>query len=246
MQSSHAAGDETNQNAHVLRRASPDLLRRAAAAVAAARPDHERDDPAAAGQSEIRALADFGHSEELMLDGSQVRKLLAQKPLKRGLEHEVGVMSGEKLVIKDYDPRLIDVDTWDIFYKPTDSLFDYLTDLMLCNHLFGDDLRLRGFYEENNQLHVIITQPYVDGTHPDWSTLVEKLEAQGLLQQEEGSAQGRFWVNAGPAGRILMTDAHEDNVIISTKTGRAELIDVHFSFGSREARIRALQALGLF
>lgn len=180
-----------------------------------------------------------------MLNGSQVRQLLTREPLKRGIEHEVGVLRGEKLVIKDYDPRLIDADTLDIFYKPTDSLFDYLTDLLLCNHLFGDDLRLEGFYEENNQLHVIISQPFVDGTHPDWPTLVEKLEEQGLLQQEAGSTKGRFWVDAGPAGRLLVTDVHEDNVIINARTNRAELIDVHFSLGSREARIHALNALGL-
>ena len=125
-------------------------------------------------------------------------------------------------------------------------MFDYLTDLILCNHLFGDDLRLEGFYEEKGLLHVIISQPFLDGIHPDWSTLVAKLEDQGLLQQEAGSTKGRFWVDAGPAGRLLVTDAHEDNVIINPKTKRAELIDVHFSFGSREARIRALRALDLF
>ncbi|MCF7786020.1 MAG: hypothetical protein K9N47_07855 [Prosthecobacter sp.] len=175
-----------------------------------------------------------------------MRGLLAKKPLSPGLEHEVGVLREEKRVIKDYDPRDLDEDTWEVFYKPTDSVFDYLTDLMLCNHLFGDDLRLEGFYEEKNQLHVVISQPFVDGTHPDWTTLVEKLEAQGLLHERQGSTHGRFWVDAGPAGRLLVTDVHEDNVILNPNTGRAELIDVHFSLSSRDSRIQALKALGLW
>jgi hypothetical protein len=245
LHSTHAPGTETSQNAHVLRGAPPDLLRRAAAVVAAAGPDHEHDDPASAGKPQIRALADFVRSEGLILDRSIVRQMLTQEPLKRGIEHEVGVLRNEKRVLKDYDPRLLDEETLEIFYKPTDSLFDYLTDMMLCNHLFGDDLKLQGLYEENGLFHVVISQPFVDGTHPDWPTLVEKLEAQGLLQQQAGSTKGRFWVDAGPAGRLLVTDAHEDNVIINPKTTRAELIDVHFSFSSREARIQALKALGL-
>lgn len=181
----------------------------------------------------------------MILDGVQVHQLLTREPLPPGIEHKVGVLREDKRVIKDYDPRLLDETLYPI-YKPTDSLFDYLTDLLLCNHLFGDDLRLHGFYEEHNQPHVIISQPFVDGSHPDWPTLVERLEAQGLLQEKPGSTQGRFWVDAGPAGRLLVTDAHEDNVIINPKTKRAELIDVHFSLGGRESRIRALKALDLF
>jgi len=181
-----------------------------------------------------------------MLDGSQVRKLLDIEPLREGIEHKVGVLRSEKRVIKDYDTRLLDEETSYPIYKPTDSLFDYLTDLILCNHLFGDDLQLMGFYEESNHLHVVITQPFVDGSHPDLRTLVEKLEEQGLLQEKSGLAQDRFWVDAGPAGHLLVKDAHEDNVIVNPKTNRAELIDVHFSLGGRKARITALQALGLF
>ena len=181
-----------------------------------------------------------------MLDGELVRKRLTQNPLYGGLEHEVGVLREERRVMKVYDPRELDEDTWEVFYKPAGSLFDYLTDLMLCNHLFGDDLRLEGFYEESNHLRVVISQPFVDGTHPDWRTLVEKLEGQGLLQEKPDSTQARFWIDAGPAGRVLVTDVHEDNVIINPRTGRAELIDVHFSLGGRESRIQVLQALGLW
>ena len=181
-----------------------------------------------------------------MLDGGYVRELLAQKPLSPGIEHQVGVLREERRVIKDYDPRDLDEETWEVFYKPTDSVFDYLTDLMLSNHLFGDDLRLEGFYEEKNQPHVIISQPFVDGIHPDWPALVEKLEERGLVHSKPGSTKGHFWVDAGPAGRLLVTDVHEENIIINRNTGRAELIDVHFSFGSRDSRIQALKALALW
>lgn len=181
-----------------------------------------------------------------MLDGDRVRERMARNPLHGGLEHEVGVLREERRVMKVYDPRELDEDTWEVFYKPSGSLFDYLTDLMLSNHLFGDDLQLEGFYKEKSHLRVVISQPFVDGTHPDWLTLVGKLEEQGLLQEKPGSTQGRFWVDAGPAGRLLVTDVHEDNVIINPRTGRAELIDVHFSAGGRESRVQVLEALGLW
>ena len=57
-----------------------------------------------------------------MLDRDQVRQLLIQEPLRRGMEHEVGVLHAEKRVIKDYDPRLLDADTLEIFYKPPRTL----------------------------------------------------------------------------------------------------------------------------
>ncbi|MGV3662229.1 MAG: hypothetical protein ACO1TE_18730 [Prosthecobacter sp.] len=149
-------------------------------------------------------------------------------------------------MIKDYDPRQIDLETFEVFYKPTDSVFDYLTDLLLANHLFGDDLRLEGFYEDKGCLHVVISQPFVAGRHAQWDELVAALETQGLVHAEPGTAKAHFLMDGGAAGIIRVTDVHEDNVIMSPTTKRAHLIDVHFSFPGREARLTALQNLGLW
>jgi len=71
------------------------------------------------------------------------------------------------------------------------------------------------------------------------------MERQGLEQVDPGSDIARFWVDGGPAGRILVTDVDEDNVIIAA-SNTAYPIDVHFSFPGREARIAALKALGIW
>ena len=80
-----------------------------------------------------------------MLETAAVRKLLDNAVfVGQGLEHRVVVPAGTACVIKDYDPRVIDVETFEIFYKPAEHLFDYLTDHLLANHFFGDCSNSRG------------------------------------------------------------------------------------------------------
>ncbi len=181
-----------------------------------------------------------------MLDLGEARRFFANPGdrLARGLEHEVAVIREEGLVIKDYDTRQFNDEGYPL-NKPTDCLFDYLTDHLLANHLFGDDIRLRGLYEDDGCLHLVITQPFIHGHHMDWEELVSRLENQGLEHAEPGSAKARFWIDGGPAGKILLTDVHEDNVIVAS-SGIAYPIDVHFSFRSRQARLAALEALGIW
>lgn len=181
-----------------------------------------------------------------MLDAKEVHGLFetAENFLGRGLEHTVAVLRDEGRVIKDYDTRLFNEETGEVFYKPAELVFDYLTDHLLANHFFGDDIVLKGFYEEQGSLHVVITQPFIEGNHPAWPELVELLERQGLEHESPGTARARFWVDGGPAGRVLVTDVHEDNVIVG-RTKMAYPIDVHFAFGGRTARMNALRTLRL-
>jgi len=53
----------------------------------------------------------------------------------------------------------------DVLALATESLHDYLTDLLLSNYYFEDDLQMIGCYEAGDLLHLITTKPYVDGTH---------------------------------------------------------------------------------
>lgn len=182
-----------------------------------------------------------------MMDAGGVKRLIQEEFVGRGMEHEVGGVHDQKRVLKDYDPKEFDEETGETFFKPTASVFDYLTDLMLANHLFSDDLKLEGFYEEGNNLHIVISQPFVQGQHPkEWEALVENLQRQGLQHEFPGTVKARFLVDGGPAGQIRVTDVHEDNVIMSPLTKMAHLIDVHFSLGGREARLGVLRALGLW
>jgi hypothetical protein len=203
-------------------------------------------DPADSTEPEIRALARFGYESSLMLETKGVRKLLDEAVfVGQGLEHRVVAPIGTNCVIKDYDPRLIDLETFEIFYKPAEHLFDYLTDHLLANHFFGDDIRLYGFYLEQSHLHLLLSQPFVAGRHPAWEEMVELLEAQGLQHANQGSQQSRFRIDGGDAGNMLVTDVHEDNVIV-TPSRQAYPIDVHFYFPGRAARLKALQKLGLW
>jgi len=236
----------TPHTAQVVSRGALGLLRSAAAAIADAGADHTGGDPNDPAEQEIRALARFGHESGLMLDAGAVQSLFANPDdfLGRGMEHTVAVLRGEGLVVKDYDTQLYNEVTGEVFYKPAELVFDYLTDHLLANHFFGDDIQLKGLYEDQGSLHVVISQPFVHGRHPSWQELVERLESQGLEHESPGTPKARFWIDAGNAGRVLVTDVHEDNVIIS-RSGVAHPIDVHFKFGSRAARLAALEALGL-
>ncbi len=145
-----------------------------------------------------------------------------------------------KRALKDYDPRTFNDETGEVFFKPTDSLFDYLSDHQIVNHVFGDDVRREGFYEHDGSLHVVVSQPFINGRHDKSSAFISRLEQAGL-QHDTGS---RFFVDGGPAGILQVIDMHEDNVLFD-RLGQAYVIDVHFRFPSRAARIEALKALGL-
>jgi hypothetical protein len=115
---------------------SQELLRRAAQSLADA---GKGDDAAGAGQSiddEVRALsrfiADAGHE----LNAELIRSSLEANPMRGGKEHRVAFLPEVERVLKVADARML----------ATESLFDYLTDLVLSNHYFDDDIRLEGGY----------------------------------------------------------------------------------------------------
>jgi hypothetical protein len=156
----------------------------------------------------------------------------------------VAVIRQEGLVIKDYHTRQLNENGYPLG-KPTECLFDYLTDQLLANHLFADDIRLRGLYEDTGSLHIAITQPFIRGCHRDWQDLVFHLESQGLEHAEPGFGKAHFRVDGGPAGRILVTDVHEVKAVVASSK-IAFPIDVHFSFRSREVRVAALKIPGIW
>ena len=104
------------------------------------------------------------------MDSAPLKALFAARPMRGGKEHRVAFLPDEERVIKDADVHAL----------ATESLYDYLTDLLLSNHYFDDDLQILGFYEEEERLHLIISQPYVDGTHLEWDEMKTGLVAQAL------------------------------------------------------------------
>lgn len=127
----------------------------------------------------------------------------------------------------------------------TESIFDYLTDLELSNFFFGDDLQILGFYEYKDALHIVLSQPWVDGTHPEVPVLKERLEKRGLESESPTGNTGVFILHDEQAGPINVIDVKPDNVVLEEDTGEIIPIDVHFYFDSHEDRFQALKTLGL-
>jgi hypothetical protein len=238
-------GPDSIQKAHALFGGPQGLLGSAARAVGNAGGYHGHLDSAASTEQEIRVFADFCNQARLSLEPASVEGFIKDSPIHPGLEHRVGILLSRRRVIKEYNTRLFDEDTGEVFFKPAEQLFDYLTDHLLANHFFDDDVHLEGYYEDSEGVHVVISQPFIEGTHwKNWSKLVQKLESQGFEHVSKGSTKAQFWIDAGGAGPILITDMHEDNVIV-TPSGMAYPIDVHFGFPSRQARWEALKKLGI-
>lgn len=154
--------------------------------------------------------------------------------MRGGKEHRVAYLPEEGRVMKDADVQAL----------ATESLHDYLTDLILSNHYFDDDLQLLGCHEEEGRVRLVTSQPYVDGTHPDWPELRTGLAAQGLRDPQPRSQLGNFILDDEVLGEVDIYDLHVNNVI-QDATGWLHPIDAHFYFDDRAQRIAALQRLGL-
>lgn len=151
-----------------------------------------------------------------------------------GKEHQVALLITEDRVIKDADVQAL----------ATESLYDYLTDLLLSNHFFEDDLQMLGCYERDGRVRLVTSQPYVAGDHPDWAELKAGLVRQGLRDPYPNSQGGSFIIDDETVGEVNVYDLHVNNVIRDA-TGRLNPIDAHFYFDDRAARMAVLKALGL-
>ncbi|MBE7497438.1 MAG: hypothetical protein HS117_21035 [Verrucomicrobiaceae bacterium] len=213
---------------------SQEFLRRAAQSLADAGPC---DDAAGEGQSiddEVRALSWFISDAGLELKSEDILATLTANPMKGGKEHRVAFLPEVERVLKVADARML----------ATESLFDYLTDLLLSNHYFDDDIRLEGAYTEGGRLFIVTTQPYISGIHPDWPELRAGLARHQLRDPAPRSLGGNFIFDDELLGEVDVFDLHPNNVI-QDASGWLNPIDAHFYFDDRIKRIAALQKLGL-
>jgi hypothetical protein len=211
------------------------LLRSAATAIKQAGTHDRGEGPGSSGDHEAQILIRFAVSNGLVLDSAGIARFMNDHSMRSGSEHKVAHLTPANRVIKDLDSQSI----------ATESLFDYLTDHLLSNYFFDDDVRLEGFYEDHGRIHILISQPYVHGIHPDWETLKSGLEQQGLRHESPSSNIPNFLIEGTQAGTICVYDLHENNVILGSVSRLMHPIDAHFYFNDRAARIGALQALGI-
>lgn len=155
--------------------------------------------------------------------------------MRSGSEHKVAHFIPQNRVIKDLDVQAV----------ATESLFDYLTDHLLSNDLFEDAIRLEGFYLHDGRLHIVTSQPFVEGVHPSWDALKEGLEGRGLRHESPNSLIPSFIIEEPSKSPLCINDLHENNVILDS-AGELHPIDAHFYFDTRAERIAALQELGIW
>lgn len=159
---------------------SQELLRRAAQSLANA---GRRDDAAGAGESiddEVASLSRFATDADVWLESQVVHDHLAANAMRGGKEHQVSFLPDVNRVLKVADARKL----------ATESLYDYITDLVLSNHYFDDDIRLEGCLRDGGRLYVVITQPYISGIHPDWPDLKAGLARHKLRDPAPNSLGG--------------------------------------------------------
>ncbi len=210
------------------------FLRRAAQSLADA---GGGDAPESAGESiddEIRALSDLLTRKRRWLSVDELEQVLRDDALKGGKEHRVALLPDRNLVLKVADARKL----------ATETLFDYLSDQLLSNHFFDDEIQLLGGMMEGGRLQLVLTQPYIDGIHPEWEDLKAGLTRQNLRDPAPRALGGNFILDHDLLGEVDVFDLHPNNVIQDT-TGWLHPIDAHFYFDNRAARIAALKALGL-
>ena len=222
------------EKAHDYFGGSQGLLRGSAQSVADAGRSDDGAGSCESGDDEVRALRQFVSGAGLWMHAAGVIALLETFPMRGGKEHRVAYLEEEGRVIKVADVQSL----------ATGSIYDYLTDLLLSNHYFHDDLRMLGGYEEGGRLHLVTSQPYVSGTHPDWTKLKTGLVAQGLRDPHPRARGGNFVIDDDVLGEIDVFDLHVNNVVCDA-TGWLHPIDAHFYFDDRAARMAALRSLGL-
>lgn len=222
------------EKAHLRFGGSQGLLRCAAQSVADSGGGDNGSGSRESGDDEIRSLKQFASESGLWMGPAEVTTLFSAHQMRGGKEHRVAFLPNEERVIKDADVHAL----------ATESIFDYLTDLLLSNHYFDDDLQILGFYEAGDRLHLVISQPYVDGTHPDWDELKAGLVAQALRDPYPRSQGGNFIIDDETLGEVNVFDLHVNNVIRDAK-GWLHPIDAHFYFDDRATRVAALEKLGL-
>lgn len=116
----------------------------------------------------------------------------------------------EQRVYLDEDTRFV--------IKLNDSVFyafwlDYFYNLLIHNHLFPQTAyELIGFYMENNMLHAVVKQPFIEITEPtDPQKIKEFLLGNGFQWKKNNDFYN------SEAG-IILEDLHDENVLTSRST----------------------------
>ena len=99
-------------------------------------------------------------------------------------------------------------------------LDDYLTRFEIGNVLFGDDVRLEGVDDRG---FVYTSQRFVEGDRPDFSQIYLGMNRMGWQCRRHNAAEYQ-----SPDGRLILSDLHTKNAVVSSRNGLLYPIDCVF------------------
>ncbi len=141
------------------------------------------------------------------------------KHLEGGLEHEVYFKKRAGRIFKITKPP---------HFGHTWFLKDYVQNLIWCNSVFEDDIRIEGVISREETVSLVISQPFIVGGSPSPEQLEEWFRLQNAVQK---SAHAWEFPNG-----MTVADANPSNLLLA-RDGSIIPIDVHISFRSADAPI---------
>ncbi|MBN8460837.1 MAG: hypothetical protein J0M04_23660 [Verrucomicrobia bacterium] len=161
-------------------------------------------------RAESESLLQWAEETGRLLSGAELGELIAGfKKLNGGLEHQVFFIKRTGRVFKITKPP---------HFGHTWYLKDYVQNVIWCNRVFGDDMRLEGVVSAPDGVSLVISQPYIIGRSPSEDEVDEWFHLQGAIRV--GKHKWRF-----PNGMII-GDAHIGNLILR-RDGSLVPIDLH-------------------
>jgi hypothetical protein len=161
-------------------------------------------------RAESESLLHWAEETGRLLSSAELDELIAGfKKLNGGLEHQVFFIKRTGRVFKITKPP---------YFGHTWELKKYVQNLIWCNRVFADDMRLEGVVTAPDGVSLVISQPYIIGRSPSEDEVDEWFHLQGAIRVSKH--KWRY-----PNGMIV-GDAHTGNLILR-RDGSLVPIDLH-------------------
>lgn len=112
-------------------------------------------------------------------------------------------------------------------YGISHHIVPYVERIEAANQIFGDDMRIEGYHPDGR---LWVSQPWIDGVHPEPSELRDELIKRGWWQDPK-SLSGSSYLS--PDGRIMLRDAHMLNFVKSSD-GEMRPLDIQIEAEATE------------
>ena len=161
-------------------------------------------------RAESESLLQWAEETGRLLSSAELDELIAGfKKLDGGLEHQVFFIKRTGRVFKITRPP---------YFGQNWVLKKYVQNLIWCNRVFSDDMRLEGVVSAPDGVSLVISQPYIIGRSPSEDEVDEWFHLQGAVRVNKH--RWRY-----PNGMIV-ADAHIGNLILR-RDGSLVPIDLH-------------------